>query len=66
MSINLQALVVDPRRPNSSGPRTITDDLTTLQGLVGGYLQAEVGIPKVSARWSPPRSKLVRRPVCRW
>ena len=43
MSTTLQALVVDPRRPNSSGPRTITDDLTTLQGLVGGYLQAVYG-----------------------
>ena len=43
MNTSLHALVVDPRRPSSSGPRTIRADLTTLQGLVGGYLQAVYG-----------------------
>src|SRR5690625_1374263 len=39
-STTVQALVIEP---TASGLQTITTDLDTLQGLVGGYLEATYG-----------------------
>lgn len=43
MSTTVNALVLDPACPENTGVRTIADDLATLQGLVGGYLEAVYG-----------------------
>ena len=43
MTNTVQALVINPGPRTESGIRTLTTDLHTLQGLVGGYIEATHG-----------------------
>ena len=43
MTDTVQALVINPGPRTESGIRTLTTDLHTLQGLVGGYIEATHG-----------------------
>ena len=43
MTNTVQALVIRPGSRTESGIRTLTADLHTLQGLVGGYIEATYG-----------------------